>query len=410
MCIRDSDCTKSYALEDIEKLTKELGGLDLFIISAGRGTLNLKLDFDLEDKINKLNVIAFTNLVNWGMLFFEKQGFGHLANISSVASQRGGGLAPAYHASKAYQASYFEGMAQRAAHSKSNIYITDIRPGFVRTPMLQGKEMFWTSTKEKAAVQIVNAIKRKKRIVYITKRWRFAAWVFRRIPWFIFKKNKLNNSISIPNTSALLSQSSILPKLKPFLNILRIFSLIFIIIALARPQIIDVSTKVKNNQGIDIVMAIDVSASMLAKDLKPNRLEALKNVASNFILDRTNDRIGLVEYAGESYTKTPITSDKNIIIKSLNEINYNTIIEGGTAIGMGLATSVNRIKDSKAKSKVIILLTDGVNNSGFIDPNTAAELAIEYGIKIYTIGIGTCLLYTSPSPRDATLSRMPSSA
>lgn len=216
------------------------------------------------------------------------------------------------------------------------------------------------------------------------------------ISWFIFKKNKLNNSISIPNTSALLSQSSILPKLKPFLNILRIFSLIFIIIALARPQIIDVSTKVKNNQGIDIVMAIDVSASMLAKDLKPNRLEALKNVASNFILDRTNDRIGLVEYAGESYTKTPITSDKNIIIKSLKEINYNTIIEGGTAIGMGLATSVNRIKDSKAKSKVIILLTDGVNNSGFIDPNTAAELAIEFGIKIYTIGIGTNGMALSP--------------
>jgi len=210
------------------------------------------------------------------------------------------------------------------------------------------------------------------------------------------KKNKFNNSISVPNTSALLSQPSILPKLKPVLNILRILSLIFIIIALARPQIIDVTTKIKNNQGIDIVMAIDVSASMLAKDLKPNRLEALKNVASNFILDRTNDRIGLVEYAGESYTKTPITSDKNIIIKSLNEINYNTIIEGGTAIGMGLATSVNRIKDSKAKSKVIILLTDGVNNSGFIDPNTAAELAIEYGIKIYTIGIGTNGMALSP--------------
>ena len=216
------------------------------------------------------------------------------------------------------------------------------------------------------------------------------------ITWFVLKKNKLNTSIFIPNTSALLSQSSILPKLKPFLNILRIFSLIFIIIALARPQTIDVSTKVKNNQGIDIVMAIDVSASMLAKDLKPNRLEALKNVASNFILDRTNDRIGLVEYAGESYTKTPITSDKNIIIKSLKEINYNTIIEGGTAIGMGLATSVNRIKDSKAKSKVIILLTDGVNNAGFIDPNTAAELAIEYGIKIYTIGIGTNGMALSP--------------
>ncbi|MDA9572869.1 VWA domain-containing protein [Flavobacteriaceae bacterium] len=225
-------------------------------------------------------------------------------------------------------------------------------------------------------------------------------WILLVIPiifaWFVLKKNKLNNSISVPNTSALLLYPSILPKLKPFLNFLRILSLIFIIIALARPQTIDVSRKVKNNQGIDIVMAIDVSASMLAKDLKPNRLEALKNVASNFILDRTNDRIGLVEYAGESYTKTPITSDKNIILKSLKEINYNTIIEGGTAIGMGLATSVNRIKDSKAKSKVIILLTDGVNNSGFIDPNTAAELAIEYGIKIYTIGIGTNGMALSP--------------
>ena len=225
-------------------------------------------------------------------------------------------------------------------------------------------------------------------------------WILLVIPiifaWFVLKKNKLNNSISVPNTSALLLYPSILPKLKPFLNFLRILSLIFIIIALARPQTIDVSTKVKNNQGIDIVMAIDVSASMLAKDLKPNRLEALKSVASNFILNRTNDRIGLVEYAGESYTKTPITSDKNIIIKSLKEINYNTIIEGGTAIGMGLATSVNRIKDSKAKSKVIILLTDGVNNSGFIDPNTAAELAIEYGIKIYTIGIGTNGMALSP--------------
>ena len=229
-------------------------------------------------------------------------------------------------------------------------------------------------------------------------------WMLFLIPiicfWYVTKKNKISNSISIPNTIALLSYSSIIPKLKPVLYILRILSLIFIIVALARPQIIDVSTKVKNNQGIDIVMAIDVSASMLAKDLNPNRLEALKKVASNFILNRTNDRIGLVEYAGESYTKTPITSDKNIIINSLNEIKYNTIIEGGTAIGMGLATSVNRIKDSKAKSKIIILLTDGVNNSGFIDPNTAAELAIEYGIKIYTIGIGTNGMALSPVGLD----------
>jgi Ca-activated chloride channel family protein len=159
---------------------------------------------------------------------------------------------------------------------------------------------------------------------------------------------------------------------------------------------VDVSTKTKTTRGIDIIIAIDVSASMLAKDLKPNRLEALKTVAAEFINGRPNDRIGLVEYAGESYTKTPITSDKSIILKSLKSIEYNTIIEGGTAIGMGLATSVNRLKDSKAKSKVIILLTDGVNNSGFIDPKMASDLAVEYGIKTYTIGLGTNGMALSP--------------
>ncbi|MDA9028806.1 VWA domain-containing protein, partial [Flavobacteriaceae bacterium] len=159
---------------------------------------------------------------------------------------------------------------------------------------------------------------------------------------------------------------------------------------------VDVSSKTKTTRGIDIVMAIDVSASMLAKDLKPNRLEALKNVAGDFIKGRPNDRIGLVEYAGESYTKTPITSDKGIVLQSLKTIKYNTVITGGTAIGMGLATAVNRIKDSKAKSKIIILLTDGVNNAGFIDPQTASELAVEYGIKTYTIGLGTNGMALSP--------------
>jgi Ca-activated chloride channel family protein len=143
-------------------------------------------------------------------------------------------------------------------------------------------------------------------------------------------------------------------------------------------------------------MAVDVSASMLAKDLKPNRLEALKKVAAEFIQKRPNDRIGLVEYAGESYTKTPVTSDKAIVLRALKEIKYNTIIQGGTAIGMGLANAVNRIKDSKAKSKIIILLTDGVNNAGFIDPKTASELAVEYGVKTYTIGLGTNGMALSP--------------
>jgi len=127
---------------------------------------------------------------------------------------------------------------------------------------------------------------------------------------------------------------------------------------------------------------------MLAKDLSPNRLVALKEVASNFIKDRPNDRIGLVVYAGESYTKTPITSDKRLVLEALKEIKYGALTDG-TAIGMGLATSVNRLKDSKALSKVIILLTDGVNNAGFIEPATAAELAVEYDIKTYTIGLGT---------------------
>jgi Ca-activated chloride channel family protein len=165
---------------------------------------------------------------------------------------------------------------------------------------------------------------------------------------------------------------------------------------MARPRTVDESTKTKTTRGIDIVMAIDVSASMLARDLKPNRLEALKTVAARFINGRPNDRIGLVEYAGESYTRTPLTSDKTIVLSSLKNITYNTTIEGGTAIGSGLATAVNRLKESRAKSKVIILLTDGVNNSGFIDPKIASELAVEFGIKVYTIGIGSNGMAMSP--------------
>ena len=216
------------------------------------------------------------------------------------------------------------------------------------------------------------------------------------ILWNYFNKNKINNSIRFSNTNAFEGQPNFYLILKSSLKIIRLVSLVLIIIALARPQVIDTSTRVKTNSGIDIIMAIDVSASMLAKDLKPNRLDALKNVANEFIKNRVSDRIGLVEYAGESYTKTPLTTDKSIILQSLREIKYNNIIEGGTAIGMGLATSVNRIKDSKAKSKVIILLTDGVNNAGFIDPITAAELAKEFQIKIYSIGLGTNGLALSP--------------
>lgn len=216
------------------------------------------------------------------------------------------------------------------------------------------------------------------------------------ILWYYLNRNKLNNSIKFSYSSAFENSGNFYSNFKLLLKVFRLISLVLIIIALARPQIIDTSTRVKKNSGIDIIMAIDVSASMLAKDLKPNRLDALKNVADEFIKNRVTDRIGLVEYAGESYTKTPLTTDKSIILKSLREIKYNNIIEGGTAIGMGLATSVNRIKDSNSKSKVIILLTDGVNNAGFIDPLTAAELAKEYDIKIYSIGLGTNGLALSP--------------
>lgn len=221
------------------------------------------------------------------------------------------------------------------------------------------------------------------------------------IVWNYFNSDKLTNSIKFSNSEPFGESGNFYSKLKSILKYLRLISIILIVTALARPQVIDTSTRVKTNSGIDIIMAIDVSASMLAKDLKPNRLDALKNVAEEFIKNRISDRIGLVEYAGESYTKTPLTTDKSVTLRSLKDIKYNNIIEGGTAIGMGLATSVNRIKDSKAKSKVIILLTDGVNNAGFIDPMTAAELATEFQIKIYSIGLGTNGLALSPVGIDS---------
>lgn len=218
-------------------------------------------------------------------------------------------------------------------------------------------------------------------------------WLFLLLPlpilWRIWKKNSQYNTLKINTLEGFKSTSSLLSFLKPILLVLRIAALSLLIIALARPQKVDVNNKTKTTKGIDIVMAIDVSGSMLAKDLKPNRMEALKKVAAEFVEERTNDRIGIVVYAAESYTRTPVTSDKGIIQDAIRSIKYDNILQDGTGIGMGLATSINRLKDSKAKSKIIILLTDGVNNAGFLEPTSAAELAKEYGIKVYTIGIGT---------------------
>ena len=214
--------------------------------------------------------------------------------------------------------------------------------------------------------------------------------------WFFWKRKQQTAVLKISSLKGFTTSKNWLAKLRPLLFVLRLITIALIIVAMARPRTVDESTRIKTTKGIDIVIAIDVSASMLARDLKPNRLEALKVVASRFIQARPNDRLGLVEYAGESYTKTPLTSDKNIVLSSLKSIKYNTTITGGTAIGMGLATSVNRLKESRAKGKVIILLTDGVNNSGFIDPKIASELAVEFGIKVYTIGIGSNGMALSP--------------
>ena len=205
--------------------------------------------------------------------------------------------------------------------------------------------------------------------------------------WYFFVRNKDAADLKIATTDGF-GNGNIWAKLKPLLYVLRLLAISALIIALARPRNVQVSKKTKTTRGIDIVMAIDVSASMLAKDLKPNRLEALKNVAIKFVNQRPNDRIGIVVYAGESFTQTPITSDKTIVKNTIRKIKWGQINDG-TAIGMGLGSAVNRLKDSKAKSKVIILLTDGVNNTGFVDPKTATELAKELNIKVYTIGLGT---------------------
>ena len=218
--------------------------------------------------------------------------------------------------------------------------------------------------------------------------------------WYWFWNKKSQANVTFSTTIAFKKTKSWSDALYHLLFVLRMIAIALIVVALARPQTHSENAKTKITDGIDIVMAIDLSASMLSQDLKPNRFEALKKVASQFVKDRPNDRIGLVIYAGESYTKTPVTTDKSIILNALSEITYGQI-EDGTAIGMGLATAVNRLKESKAKSRVIILLTDGVNNTGFIDPQTAAELAAEYGIKVYTVGIGTNGMALSPYALNA---------
>lgn len=208
------------------------------------------------------------------------------------------------------------------------------------------------------------------------------------VVWQWFWRKKETPSVLFSSLQGIQGIQTWRTQFRFILFVLRLLAISFLIIALARPRSSSEISKTKVTEGIDIILAIDVSESMLAMDLKPNRIEALKRVASQFIRDRVSDRIGIVVYSGESYTKVPATTDKNIVLQSLSEIKHGEI-EDGTAIGMGLGTAINRLKDSKTKSKVIILMTDGVNNTGVIDPLSASELAKQYGIRVYTIGIGT---------------------
>jgi Ca-activated chloride channel family protein len=229
-------------------------------------------------------------------------------------------------------------------------------------------------------------------------------WLLLIIPlltiWRIWQRRRQSATLRISTLQGFNTSASLLPKLKPALFVLRLGAIALVIVALARPRTVDVSSRTKTTKGIDIVMAIDVSGSMLARDLKPNRLEALKKVAADFVNARPNDRLGIVLYAAEAYTQTPVTSDKAIVIDAIRSVRYNRTLQDGTGIGMGLVTAVNRLKTSKAKSKIIILLTDGVNNAGFIEPETASDIAKEYGIKVYTIGIGTTGVAEFPYDED----------
>ncbi len=204
--------------------------------------------------------------------------------------------------------------------------------------------------------------------------------------WYISKNNQQQGAIIISDSSATgLSSWKTSFRHLPF--VLRLSAIVFIITALARPQ-----TKFEEQnaegEGVDIILCIDVSGSMTAQDLTPNRLEAAKNVAIDFVKKRITDRIGIVIFSGESFTQCPLTTDYRVLISAIENIR-NGLLEDGTAIGSGLGTSVDRLRSSTSKSKVVILLTDGENNGGLIDPETAKEIAKAFQIKVYTIGVGT---------------------
>jgi len=228
------------------------------------------------------------------------------------------------------------------------------------------------------------------------------------IVWYVVRLSRTQASFTLASTHAFKEMK---PDFRAYMRhfpfLLRLLSLTLVIIVIARPQSVS-SWEESETQGIDIVLALDVSGSMLAQDLQPDRLQAARKVAAEFITDRGNDNIGLVIFAGESFTQCPLTTDHKILLNLLNEINFG-MIDDGTAIGLGLATSVNRLRESQSRSKVVILLTDGTNNSGQIAPLTAADLARSYGIRVYTVGVGTKGMAPTPvsTPFGIRMQNMP---
>ena len=224
-------------------------------------------------------------------------------------------------------------------------------------------------------------------------------WLLLLVPlaiiWYILRHKKQEAAVTFSDLKGMVK----LPRtwkawFRHLLFVLKMAALALLIVALARPQSSSTNST-SNIEGIDIVMAMDVSGSMLARDLKPDRLTAAKQVASDFVKDRPGDRMGLVIFSGETFTQVPMTTDHGVMLNMLAEMK-NGLIDDGTAIGDGLATAISRLKDSEAVSKVVILLTDGMNNAGSVDPYTAAEIAKLYGIRVYTIGVGT--YGTAPYP------------
>ncbi len=226
----------------------------------------------------------------------------------------------------------------------------------------------------------------------ITFAYPWCFWLLLLIPvmiyWYFKQGRKQQGALQVSSIQGLKGLPvSWKARLRPILLVLRILAYAALVTALARPQTSNTSENI-DSEGIDIVLSIDISGSMLAEDLQPNRLEAAKNVAVDFVAKRISDRIGLVIFSGESFTQCPITTDHAVLDNQIMQVKSG-MLQDGTAIGMGLATAVDRLRSSKAKSKVIILLTDGVNNTGLIDPLTALEIAKAFKIRVYTIGIGT---------------------